>query len=211
MSTIPPGPQTETLSLADCWKYLQSSYIGRLAVINGTSPEIFPVNFLSVKEILVFRTAPGTKLRALLTGAVVALETDGLNPYGTEVWSVVVKGTPAPFAGDLTSLAEAGPDREPWEPGLKEHLVQIRPTEVSDAGSRYIHDPVGGLHRIFRRTGHRTNNDEVRCTYVSPHGTHQISCWPATPGEVTTCCRSYSGEDRTAPLSCVHHVSGGVT
>jgi uncharacterized protein len=88
MSTIPPRPQTEILSLAECWKYLQSSYIGRLAVINGTSPEIFTVNFLSVRQMLVFGTS-GTKLRALLTGAAVALETDGLNPYGTEVWSVV--------------------------------------------------------------------------------------------------------------------------
>ncbi|MET3176799.1 UNVERIFIED_ORG: nitroimidazol reductase NimA-like FMN-containing flavoprotein (pyridoxamine 5'-phosphate oxidase superfamily) [Arthrobacter sp. UYCu721] len=125
MSTLQPGPQTETLALADCWEYLQSSYIGRLAVINGTSPEIFPVNFLAVGQMLVFRTAPGTKLRALLTGVAVALETDGLNPYGTEVWSVVVKGIPAPFDGEPTSLEEAGPDREPWEPGLKEHLVQI--------------------------------------------------------------------------------------
>ncbi|WP_285240453.1 pyridoxamine 5'-phosphate oxidase family protein [Pseudarthrobacter sp. MEB009] len=131
MTTIQPGPQTETLSPAECWDYLQSSYIGRLAVINGTSPEIFPVNYLAVNGTLVFRTAPGTKLRALATGAAVALETDGLNAYGTEVWSVVVKGIPAPFEGDLTSLAEADPDRQPWAPGLKDHFVQIAPTEIS--------------------------------------------------------------------------------
>ena len=88
-------------------------------MINGTSPETFPVNFLSVRQMLVFRTAPGTKPRALLTGAAVALETDGLNPYGTEVWSVVVKGIPSSFEGDPTSLEEAGPDRQPWEPGLR--------------------------------------------------------------------------------------------
>jgi nitroimidazol reductase NimA-like FMN-containing flavoprotein (pyridoxamine 5'-phosphate oxidase superfamily) len=125
--------------VAECWKYLQSSYIGRLAVINGSSPEIFPVNFLAVRQMLIFRTAPGTKLRALLTGAAVALETDGLNPYGTEVWSVVVKGKPAPFEGDTSSLEEAGPDREPWEAGLKEHLVQIMPTEVT--GRRFAVHP----------------------------------------------------------------------
>lgn len=139
MSTFQSGPQTEILASADCWKYLRSSYIGRLAVINGTSPEIFPVNFLCVREMLVFRTAPGTKLRALLTGLAVALETDGLNPYGTEVWSVVVKGIPSRFEGDPTSLEAAGPDREPWEPGLKEHLVQIRPTDVS--GRRFAVHP----------------------------------------------------------------------
>jgi hypothetical protein len=158
MSSIPPGPQAETLSVADCWKYLQSSYIRSRAVINGTSPEIFPVDFLSVKEILVSHS-PGTKQRALLIGAAVALETDGLTPHGTEVWSVVVKGIPASFAGDLTSLAEAGPDREPWEPGLKEHPVQIRPAEVS--GRRFAVDPRSRWWppQDFRRTGHRTNNE----------------------------------------------------
>ncbi len=78
----------------DCWKYLESSYIGRLAVINGTTPEI--INSVPIERTLVFRTGPGTKLRSLLAGTQVAFETDGLNVYGMEVWSVVVKGLPEP-------------------------------------------------------------------------------------------------------------------
>ncbi len=131
MSSSPSESPTEILSAEDCWKYLQASYIGRLAVINGAAPEIFPVNFMVVGETIVFRTAPGTKLRALLAGAAVAFEADGLNAYSTEVWSVVVKGQPGPFEGSPGSLHEAGPDREPWQAGLKEHLVQISPVEVS--------------------------------------------------------------------------------
>lgn len=131
MGTSQPGPKAEVLTVEDCWKYLASSYIGRLAVINGTTPEIFPVNFVPVERTLVFRTAPGTKLRSLLAGTPVALEADGLNLYATEVWSVVVKGIPAPISGSEVNLELAGPDREPWEPGLKEHLIQIRPTEVT--------------------------------------------------------------------------------
>jgi hypothetical protein len=139
MSSSPSESHTEVLDAADCWKYLKSSYIGRLAVINGAVPEIFPVNFMIVGETVVFRTAPGTKLRALLSGAAVALEADGLNAYATEVWSVVVKGTPGPFDRDPSTLQEAGPDREPWQPGLKEHLVQVNPTEVS--GRRFAVSP----------------------------------------------------------------------
>jgi hypothetical protein len=139
MSSFPSESQTEFLSKEDCWKYLQASYIGRLAVINGAAPEIFPVNFMVVGETVVFRTAPGTKLRALLTGAAVAFEADGLNAYSTEVWSVVVKGQPGTFEGDPGSLRDAGPDREPWQPGLKEHLVQINPAEVS--GRRFAVSP----------------------------------------------------------------------
>jgi nitroimidazol reductase NimA-like FMN-containing flavoprotein (pyridoxamine 5'-phosphate oxidase superfamily) len=139
MSTSPPEPQIEVLAPDECWNYLRSSYIGRLALINGGTPEIFPMNFMVVEELVVFRTAPGTKLRALLRGAAVAFEVDGLNPYGTEVWSVVVKGEPGPFDGDATSLQEAGPDRDPWQPGLKEHLVQIRAAEIS--GRRFAVTP----------------------------------------------------------------------
>jgi hypothetical protein len=121
----------EILEPEDCWRYLESSYIGRLALINGSVPEIFPVNFLVQEQQLFFRTAPGTKLRSLLSGAVVALEADGLNPYGTEVWSVVAKGVPLPAAQNGALLPEDDPDRGPWAPGLKEHLIRIAPTEIT--------------------------------------------------------------------------------
>lgn len=139
MSNSPSESHTEVLAPADCWKYLKSSYVGRLAVVSGAVPEIFPLNFMIVGEAVVFRTAPGTKLRALLTGAAVAFEADGMNAYATEVWSVVVKGVPVPFDGDLATLQDAGPDREPWQPGLKEHLIQIVPAEVS--GRRFAVSP----------------------------------------------------------------------
>jgi len=125
------GSRTELLNPDECWRYLRSSYIGRLAVINGDVPEIFPVNFSVAGESLVFRTAPGTKLRALLSGAVAALEVDGLNPYATEVWSVVAKGKPEEFDGTRMTLPDSDADREPWEPGIKDHLVALTPTELT--------------------------------------------------------------------------------
>ncbi|BCW79250.1 MULTISPECIES: pyridoxamine 5'-phosphate oxidase family protein [Micrococcaceae] len=131
MTDSPAGSRTELLNPDECWRYLRSSYIGRLAVINGDVPEIFPVNFSVAGETLVFRTAPGTKLRALLSGAVAALEVDGLNPYATEVWSVVAKGRPEPFDEERMALPDADADREPWEPGIKDHLVAITPTDIT--------------------------------------------------------------------------------
>ncbi|MGN6443059.1 MAG: pyridoxamine 5'-phosphate oxidase family protein [Arthrobacter sp.] len=131
MTDSPAGSQTEILAADECWKYLRSSYIGRLALINGDVPEIFPVNFSVAGETLVFRTAPGTKLRALLSGAVAAFEVDGLNPYATEVWSVVAKGRPEPFDETRMSLPDADADREPWQPGIKDHLVALTPTDLT--------------------------------------------------------------------------------
>jgi hypothetical protein len=54
-----------------------------------------------------------------------------VNAYGTEVWSVVVKGIPEPVADNDLPLELSDPDREPWEADLKEHLIRISPTEVS--------------------------------------------------------------------------------
>lgn len=139
MSDSHAGSQTEVLDAEECWRYLRSSYVGRLAVINGSVPEIFPVNFTVAGAMLLFRTAPGTKLRALLTGAVAAFEVDGLNPYATEAWSVVAKGRPEPFDETRMQLPAPDADREPWAPGSKEHLVTITPTEIS--GRRFAVTP----------------------------------------------------------------------
>lgn len=134
MSNPAEHPETENLSLHDCWACLRSSSIGRLAVISDGKPEIFPVNFMPDNATILFRTAPGTKLDAVAAGLPVVMEADGLNDYGTIAWSVVVKGTPqhvdpsdAPFG-----LAQ-------WEPGVKAHLVRITPTEVT--GRRFVINP----------------------------------------------------------------------
>lgn len=125
------GTSAEILTEDECWRYLESSYIGRLAVINRAVPEIFPVNFVPMNRTLLFRTAPGAKLNALLTSTPVAFETDGLSAYSTEVWSVVVKGIPGQVPDGEAPIDLADPDREPWLPGPKDHLIRITPTEVS--------------------------------------------------------------------------------
>jgi hypothetical protein len=101
------GPTPEVLTGDECWKHLASSNIGRLAVIHGTAPEIFPLNFVPIQRTLVFRTGSGTKLRSLLEGRTVAFETDGLNVYGTEAWSVVVNEIPTPISDSDVNLVAA--------------------------------------------------------------------------------------------------------
>ena len=126
-------PETHILTVHECWKYLWSSSIGRLAVVSSTGPEIFPVNYLPEDGTgtLIFRTGPGIKLDAVLGRGSVALEADGLNPHRTIAWSVVVKGHPE--AVPETGHRQVRADRKlfPWEPGVKEHLIRIMPTEIT--------------------------------------------------------------------------------
>lgn len=132
-------PETEVLNVHDCWKYLRSASVGRVAVTVGVGLEIFPVNYVPNYGTVVFRTGSGTKLDAVLGGSPIALEADGLNTYGTIAWSVVIKGTAAVVDSqeDFQEAADAG--LSPWETGSKDHLVRVTPTEVS--GRRFVINP----------------------------------------------------------------------
>jgi nitroimidazol reductase NimA-like FMN-containing flavoprotein (pyridoxamine 5'-phosphate oxidase superfamily) len=96
-----------------------------------TGPEIFPVNYLPEDGSLIVRTGPGTKLDALLEGGAVALEADGLNPYGTIAWSVVVKGLPEAVTDTELDKDKVDQNLSPWEPGAKDQLFRITPTEIT--------------------------------------------------------------------------------
>jgi hypothetical protein len=134
MNSPQTEPTSEVLSVHDCWGYLRSASVGRLAVVTHTGPEIFPVNYLPEDGTLIFRTGPGTKLEALAAGGTVAFEADGLNSYGTIAWSVVLKGTSETMAADSALAPDHDPS--PWEEGIKDTLVRITPAEVT--GRRFV-------------------------------------------------------------------------
>jgi nitroimidazol reductase NimA-like FMN-containing flavoprotein (pyridoxamine 5'-phosphate oxidase superfamily) len=136
MNMSEPGPETQDLTVHECWSHLRSASVGRLALISNGKPEIFPVNYLPDEGTVVFRTGPGTKLEAVLSGEPVALEADGLNIYGTIAWSVVVKG-PATIVQPGEDAPAQAPS--PWEEGDKDILVRITPSELS--GRRFVIGP----------------------------------------------------------------------
>ncbi|MCI0141731.1 pyridoxamine 5'-phosphate oxidase family protein [Arthrobacter bambusae] len=129
-------PDTEVLSVHECWRYLRSASVARVGVVSGDSAEIFPVNFLPDEGTVIFRTGPGTKLDAVLAGKTITLEADGFNTYGTIAWSVIVKGH-AEIVTKADDLQEsAAMELSPWEPGTKDHLVRVTPAELS--GRRFV-------------------------------------------------------------------------
>jgi uncharacterized protein len=114
-----------------CWDLLRSVEVGRLAVIVGDHPEIFPVNYLVDHGTIVFRTADGSKLVGSVGEAPVAFEIDGFDRDSGQAWSVVVKGR----AGEIRRLDElidtAQLPLSPWHGSPKHRFVRIVPDEVS--------------------------------------------------------------------------------
>jgi uncharacterized protein len=109
----------------ECLVAMSGEQVGRLAVVAGGAPVIYPVNFVLDGEDIVFRSDPGSKVNAGLRSPV-CFEVDHLDPRTREGWSVVVTGR----------LEEALPHRpEAWKrimalplenwAGEKQHLYRI--------------------------------------------------------------------------------------
>jgi len=80
------------LSRAQCMELVGSVPVGRVGTTSGALPVVLPVNFTLLDGNVIFRTVPGTKLDAAVTGMVVAFECDCYETNGLSGWSVLMQG-----------------------------------------------------------------------------------------------------------------------
>ncbi len=120
----------EQLSTPECYRLLASQRLGRIGLVVEGHPEIFPVNYALLDELVVFRTAPGTKLEHSFMESAV-FEVDGVEENGT--WSVVVKGIVQELPSSSALLARAQRELElrPDAPGERSHWLAVYPVEVT--------------------------------------------------------------------------------
>jgi uncharacterized protein len=111
------------------WKLIEGTKHGRLVVIVGGEPDIFPVNYAVSGRKLYLRTAPGNKLAELTINAKVLFETDGI--LADEAWSIVLRGTARVLDQSADIAAAEALGLKPWVPTLKDFYVEIEPTRVS--------------------------------------------------------------------------------
>ena len=109
-----------------CLELLRQEEVGRLAIVEGGHPLVFPVNYVLDGEDIVFRTAEGTKLSAGVRGPV-CFEVDNIERSTHTGWSVIVSGR----LEEVTKADGARLQRlqalpvEPWAPGLKDHWMRV--------------------------------------------------------------------------------------
>jgi nitroimidazol reductase NimA-like FMN-containing flavoprotein (pyridoxamine 5'-phosphate oxidase superfamily) len=121
----------EILSPEECWALLATAKLGRVGVSVGALPAIFPVNFAIDGETVLFRTGPGTKLRAAVDKAVVAFEVDQVDEQSRTGWSVLVVGQCSEVDGPraVSDATHAGLDS--WAGGERDHVVRLSSEFVS--------------------------------------------------------------------------------
>jgi hypothetical protein len=129
MTYIAPG--AEALTSDECWALLDSTTVGRLAIDIAGKPDIFPINYVTDGNRLLFRTGAGTKFAAAALLHHVAFEIDGYEPQHRSAWSVVVKGHADEVTGVEQMFAAEDLPLFPWAAHPKPNFVQITPTEIS--------------------------------------------------------------------------------
>ena len=120
----------EALDEEECLSLLHSSSIGRVAVSIGEIPAIFPVNYHAFNSDIYFFTAKGTKLTRL-SSAMVAFQLDHFDLLYHHGWSVLAVGKAREIEETLIRGHAVHFPLQPWAPGSRSHLVQIRPDFVS--------------------------------------------------------------------------------
>jgi nitroimidazol reductase NimA-like FMN-containing flavoprotein (pyridoxamine 5'-phosphate oxidase superfamily) len=127
------------LSEDECWSLLSSMSLGRLVTMLAGKPEIFPVNFVTQRRTVLFRTAHGTKLYSAVMGDWVAFEADYHDAPLTSGWSVIVRGRAHLLTANADILeAEEAPLRS-WIATLKPIYVRVIPEEIT--GRRFKFGP----------------------------------------------------------------------
>jgi hypothetical protein len=117
---------SEILPWPECLRLLalaaKQDQFGRLAVIDGQSPLVVPLNFLFHDRAVIVRIGPG-RLSELLPGSLVGFEVDRVDQDLGTAWSVLVRGLASVIKPGETA-ADAPP--VPWVPEPGEEVISIR-------------------------------------------------------------------------------------
>lgn len=138
------------LSERECLDRLGSTSVGRIAFSQNALPAVVPVNFVLDGGHIMFRTAPGSKLDAAVRGAVVAFETDHIDPSTRTGWSVLVVGRCSHEADPAVIERLDQLPLDPWLPDPTNNFVRICCDQTTGrilGADRVNRDP-GALDRL---------------------------------------------------------------
>ena len=120
------------LTQEECIAHLEQGRLGRLAVVLGKDPMVFPVLFRYANGAVHFRTATGDKMDAIWLHGPVAFEVDGWDEKTRLGWSVVVVGrAEAVYDEQEAKLLDSLPLEDWLPPRMPTTWVRIRLSEIS--------------------------------------------------------------------------------
>ena len=122
------------------WDLLAGERLGRLAVNSEAGVDIFPINYVVDGESIVFRTAEGTKLSALMAYSLVTFEIDSWDE--TSGYSVVARGHATPITDEEEITQVEALRLKPWVPTVKTTFVRVFISELTARKFSFGLDPI---------------------------------------------------------------------
>ena len=121
----------QQLTRDECFQLMASVPVGRIIYTRQALPAVELVNFALDRGDIVIRTEYRGKLAAATRRAVVAFETDCLDPARQAGWSVTVVGQSEEVtdSAEISRLAQLG--LSSWAPGEQAHFIRISPGILS--------------------------------------------------------------------------------
>jgi hypothetical protein len=108
-----------------------------LVTILGGQPEIFPVNFVTQRRTVLFRTAPGQQAVQRCDDRPGRFR--GRRPHCAAGWSVIIKGSAHVLSANADVLDAEKAQLLPWIATLKPFYVRVIASEIT--GRRFKFGP----------------------------------------------------------------------
>jgi uncharacterized protein len=130
------------LDEAGCLRLLAGGEIGRVVFTDSALPAAQPVTYLLDGEEIVFRTVGGSKVAAACRNAVVAFQTDRIDPRTGTGWTVLGVGEAYEVAMPERLSELAGKMPVPWTASGTVHTIAVPLQRLS--GHRLVAVPARG-------------------------------------------------------------------
>jgi len=115
-----------------CHELLGQHSVGRIAWSAADGPQMFPISYVWLDGIVVFRTSPYGILSELVQRTAVVFEVDEIQEADRVGWSVIVRGRAAGIASpDQLSRPASMSQAVPWASGHRNLVIAITPTQIT--------------------------------------------------------------------------------
>lgn len=122
----PVAPALEPMRKAECRQLIEAGTVGRIAYAGADGIVVIPVNYCTLGEFIVFRTAADSVVAQYDLEPIV-FELDSFDEGMHDGWSVLVNGVVRPAVATEIEAVHV----EPWAGGTRDTYLTIEPRRTT--------------------------------------------------------------------------------
>ncbi|GAA1599377.1 MULTISPECIES: helix-turn-helix domain-containing protein [Kribbella] len=124
----PVAPALEPMRKVECRRLIEAGSVGRIAYQGSDGLVVIPVNYCTLGDLVIFRTASDSTV-AQYDLAPIVFQLDAFDEGMHDGWSVLVDGTVRPaVAAEIEAVHD---NVEPWAGGTRDTYLAIEPRRIT--------------------------------------------------------------------------------